>query len=135
DHRWRDHPARGHGGAGAAGGGEAVRAGDADLRPGGLHQRVVRPARAAGRVSERLRTLAAETRSLEERLRQGGGADKIERQHSQGKLTARERIDALCDPASRFLEVGLLVAYDQYDGQAPAAGVVTGVAMVAGREV
>jgi acetyl-CoA carboxylase carboxyltransferase component len=86
-------------------------------------------------VSERLRTLAAEVRSLEERLRQGGGADKIDRQHGQGKLTARERIDALCDPASRFLEIGLLVAHDQYDGQAPGAGVVTGIAMVASREV
>ena len=83
----------------------------------------------------RLRTLASEVRSLEERLRQGGGAGKIERQHSQGKLTARERIDALCDPGSRFLEVGLLVAHDQYDGQAPAAGVVTGIGMVVGREV
>jgi 3-methylcrotonyl-CoA carboxylase beta subunit len=86
-------------------------------------------------VSERLRTLAAEVRSLEERLRQGGGPDKIDRQHSQGKLTARERIDALCDPGSRFLEIGLLVAHDQYDGQAPGAGVVTGIAMVADREV
>ena len=86
-------------------------------------------------MSERLRTLAAETRELEERLRQGGGADKIERQHSQGKLTARERVEALCDAGSRFVEVGLLIAYDQYDGQAPAAGVVTGLGQVAGREI
>ncbi|HUF29859.1 MAG TPA: acyl-CoA carboxylase subunit beta [Gemmatimonadaceae bacterium] len=86
-------------------------------------------------MSERLRTLAAETRELEERLRQGGGTDKIERQHSQGKLTARERVESLCDAGSRFLEVGLLVAYDQYDGQAPAAGVVTGLGQVAGREI
>ena len=86
-------------------------------------------------MSTRLRELAAEVRVLEERLRQGGGADKIERQHAQGKLTARERIDALCDPGSRFLEIGLLVAHDRYEGQAPAAGVVTGLAMVAGREV
>jgi acetyl-CoA carboxylase carboxyltransferase component len=86
-------------------------------------------------VSERLRTLAAETRELEERLRQGGGPDKIERQHSQGKLTARERLEALCDAGSRFVEVGLLIAYDQYDGQAPAAGVVTGLGQVAGREI
>jgi acetyl-CoA carboxylase carboxyltransferase component len=85
-------------------------------------------------VSARLRELAAETRALEERLRQGGGAEKIERQHGQGKLTARERIDALCDAGSHFLEIGLLVAHDRYDGQAPAAGVVTGIGMVAGRE-
>lgn len=82
-----------------------------------------------------LESLVAELRALEERLRQGGGADKIERQHAQGKLTARERIEKLLDPGRHFQEVGLLVAYDQYDGQAPAAGVVTGFGIVAGREV
>jgi 3-methylcrotonyl-CoA carboxylase beta subunit len=86
-------------------------------------------------VTSRLRALSDETRELEARLRLGGGPDKIERQHSQGKLTARERIDALCDPGARSFEVGLLVAYDQYDGQAPAAGVVTTVSVVSGREV
>ena len=86
-------------------------------------------------MTSRLRELAEETRALEDRLRQGGGAARIERQHRQGKLTARERVDLLCDPGSRFVEVGLLVAYDAYDGQAPAAGVVTGVGMVHGREV
>jgi 3-methylcrotonyl-CoA carboxylase beta subunit len=86
-------------------------------------------------VTSRLRTLSDETRELESRLRLGGGADKIERQHSQGKLTARERIEALCDPGARPVEIGLLVAYDQYDGQAPAAGVVTTLSLVSGREV
>jgi acetyl-CoA carboxylase carboxyltransferase component len=86
-------------------------------------------------VTSRLRELAGETRALEDRLRQGGGAARIERQHRQGKLTARERVDLLCDPGSRFLEVGLLVAWDAYDGQAPGAGVVTGIGMVHGREV
>jgi 3-methylcrotonyl-CoA carboxylase beta subunit len=86
-------------------------------------------------VTSRLRQLGAELRALEEHLRRGGGADRIARQHKQGKLTARERVERLCDPGSRFLEVGLLVAYDQYDGQAPAAGVVTGVGIVAGRPV
>ena len=86
-------------------------------------------------MTSRLRELSAEVRSLEERLRDGGGADKIARQHKQGKLTARERITRLCDEASRFLEIGLLVAYDRYDGQAPAAGVVTGIGSVHGRAV
>ena len=86
-------------------------------------------------ATPRLRELSTDLRALEERLRLGGGADKIERQHRQGKLTARERIALLCDPGARFLEVGLLVAYDQYDGQAPGAGVVTGVGIVEGREV
>jgi 3-methylcrotonyl-CoA carboxylase beta subunit len=86
-------------------------------------------------VTSRLRELAAEIRALESKLREGGGAEKIARQHEQGKLTARERIDRLCDDGSRFLEVGLLVAYDRYDGQAPAAGVVTGIGAVTGRDV
>src|SRR5205807_5858144 len=48
---------------------------------------------------------------------------------------ARERIDFHCDPDSRFLELGLLVAYDEYEGQAPGAGVVTGIGIVHRREV
>lgn len=86
-------------------------------------------------MTSRLRELSASVRELEARLRQGGGPDKIARQHKQGKLTARERVERLCDAGSRFLEIGLLVAHDQYDGQAPAAGVITGVGMVMHREV
>jgi acetyl-CoA carboxylase carboxyltransferase component len=85
--------------------------------------------------TSRLRELSTELRALEERLRQGGGPDKIERQHKQGKLTARERVTRLCDDGVRFVELGLLVAYDRYDGQAPAAGVVTGIGVVHGRPV
>jgi 3-methylcrotonyl-CoA carboxylase beta subunit len=83
----------------------------------------------------RLGQLSSELRELEERLREGGGSAKIERQHAQGKLTARERIELLRDADTRFLEIGLLLAHDRYDGQAPAAGVVTGLAIVHGREV
>lgn len=86
-------------------------------------------------MSTRLRQLADEVRELEARLRLGGGADKAAKQHKQGKLTARERVEKLIDPDSPFMEVGLLVAYDRYDGQAPAAGVITGVGVVEGREV
>ena len=86
-------------------------------------------------MTSRLRELSAEVREIEDRLRQGGGADKIARQHKQGKLTARERIDRLFDAGTRFLEIGLLVAYDEYEGQAPGAGVVTGIGVVHGREV
>lgn len=83
----------------------------------------------------RLGQLSGELRELEARLREGGGIAKTDRQHAQGKLTARERITLLSDADSRFLEIGLLLAYDKYDGQAPAAGVVTGLAMVRGREI
>jgi 3-methylcrotonyl-CoA carboxylase beta subunit len=86
-------------------------------------------------VTTRLRELSDEVRALEEKLRDGGGADKIARQHAQGKLTARERIERLCDPETRFLEIGLLVAHDEYEGQAPGAGVVTGIGTIHGREV
>ena len=86
-------------------------------------------------MTSRLRELSTEVRELEARLRQGGGAARISKQHEQGKLTARERVTLLCDPGTRFLEVGLLVAHDQYEGQAPGAGVVTGVGYVDGREV
>jgi 3-methylcrotonyl-CoA carboxylase beta subunit len=83
----------------------------------------------------RLRTLTDEVRALEARLREGGGADKAKKEHDKGKLTARERIARLVDDGSRFVEIGLLVAYDQYDGQAPGVGVVTGLGRVHGREV
>jgi acetyl-CoA carboxylase carboxyltransferase component len=83
----------------------------------------------------RLRTLSAEYRDLAKRLEQGGGAEKIRRQHDQGKLTARERITGLIDQGGPWVEIGLLVASDQYDGQAPAAGVVTGLGRILGRPV
>ncbi len=84
---------------------------------------------------DRLRRLVDEVRELEEELRKGGGPEKIEKQHGRGKLTARERVERLLDPGGGFLEVGLLMAHDRYDGEAPAAGVVTGVGEVGGREV
>ncbi len=80
-----------------------------------------------------MRALVAELEELEDRLRAGGGAKKIERQHKDGKLTARERVAKLIDPGTFFLEIGLLIAYDRYDGQAPGAGVVTGIAKIEGR--
>jgi acetyl-CoA carboxylase carboxyltransferase component len=109
----------------------------------------------SGTVEERrsrLRELTEELRGLEARLRLGGGADRIEKQHKQGKLTARERVDLLLDKDSYRQEIGLLVAYDQYKregrkptaeggkpeaeiGAAPAAGVVTMIGRVSGREV
>src|SRR3954468_5047103 len=81
-----------------------------------------------------MRELVEELAQLEDRLRQGGGPSKIEKQHKDGKLTARERIARLTDKGTFFLEIGLLIAYDQYDGQAPAAGVVTGFGRIEGRQ-
>lgn len=81
----------------------------------------------------RLRQLTEEYLALAARLKLGGGPERAEREHQKGKLTARERVERLRDPDTPWIEIGLLVAYDQYDGQAPAAGVVTGVGMVGGR--
>ncbi len=70
-------------------------------------------------------------------LRQGGGAKAQARQREQGKLAARERVAALCDPGAAFLELGLWAAHGMYAewGGAPAAGVVTGVGSIHGRDV
>jgi len=81
----------------------------------------------------RMRQLVEELHDLEEKLRAGGGPAKVEKQHRERKLTARERIAVLIDPASMFLEIGLLIAYDRHNGQAPGAGVVTGLAKIEGR--
>lgn len=83
----------------------------------------------------RLRALTDEWRLLVARLEAGGGAARVAKMHDKGQLAPRERVRALLDPDSPWFELGLLVAYDQYDGQAPAAGVITGIGRVAGREV
>ena len=83
---------------------------------------------------EHFQRLVEELKTLEEKLRQGGGPERIAREHKKGKLTARERIGLLFDEDAYFQETGLLIAYDQYDGQAPAAGVVTGIGRINGRE-
>ncbi|MEP6573725.1 MAG: carboxyl transferase domain-containing protein [Gemmatimonadota bacterium] len=83
----------------------------------------------------RLRVLTDEYLTLAAKLREGGGASRVAKMHAQGKLSPRERVTALLDPGAPWLEVGLLVAYDEYEGQAPAAGVITGVGVVEGREV
>jgi acetyl-CoA carboxylase carboxyltransferase component len=83
----------------------------------------------------RLRSLTDEYLALAARLREGGGAARVRKMHEKGQLAPRERVSALLDPGAPWFEIGLLVAYDQYDGQAPGAGVITGVGMVEGREV
>jgi 3-methylcrotonyl-CoA carboxylase beta subunit len=82
----------------------------------------------------RLRQLTDQYLLLERQLRLGGGTEKIEKIHKQGKLTARERISLLLDADTFSQEIGLLVAYDEYNGQAPAAAVVTVVGKIQGRE-
>lgn len=95
------------------------------------HKSEARPASDVTRLGK----LVSDLRRLEAEVRGGGGPDKVERQHGQGKLTARERCELLFDPGSFIQEIGLLVAYDKYKGGAPAAGVVTMIGCVGDREV
>src|SRR3954451_8626904 len=73
---------------------------------------------------------------LQERLartRAGGGERAMQRDVERGKLPVRERIERLVDPGSPFLELSPLAAEEMYDGDAPGAGIVTGVGIVEGR--
>ena len=85
--------------------------------------------------AERMHALVAELRERSAAARLGGGQKYIERHRAQGKLPVRERIEKLLDDGSPFLELSPLAAWDLYDNEAPAAGVVTGIGRVAGREV
>src|SRR5438067_3728618 len=78
--------------------------------------------------------LVAELRERTAQVALGGGEKAVDRHRSRGKLTARERIDRLVDPGSAFLELSALAAWDLYDGQAPAAGIVTGIGVIEGQE-
>jgi 3-methylcrotonyl-CoA carboxylase beta subunit len=89
------------------------------------------------RQSEHWRREVERLREEEEVIRQGGGLKAQDKQRAQGKMTARERVEALCDPGAPFLELGLWVAYGFYEeyGGAPAAGVVIGIGRIHGRDV
>jgi len=88
-----------------------------------------------GDRASRLRALTDEYLALAATLRLGGGAKRVEKMHAKGQLAPRERVVQLLDPATPWVEIGLLVAWDRYNGEAPAAGVITGVGVVSGREV
>ena len=77
--------------------------------------------------------LIAELEAELERVRAGGGAKAVERHRGRGKMTARERIEGLCDPGAPFLELSALAAHGMYDDAAPGAGVVAGIGIVSGR--
>jgi 3-methylcrotonyl-CoA carboxylase beta subunit/propionyl-CoA carboxylase len=83
----------------------------------------------------RMERLVSELRERTAEARAGGGPRAIERHREQGKLPVRERIDRLLDPGSPFLELSPLAAWGMFGGEAPAAGLVTGIGRVGGREV
>src|SRR5438067_3966178 len=78
--------------------------------------------------------LVAELRRRSAEVAAGGGEKAMERHRSRGKLPARERVDRLVDPGTAFLELGALAAWDVYDGEAPRAGIVTGIGVVEGHQ-
>jgi acetyl-CoA carboxylase carboxyltransferase component len=83
---------------------------------------------------KRMQALVDEVRERTAQIARGGGEKAVERHRSRGKLTARERVDRLLDPGSAFLELNALAAWDMYDGQAPGAGILSGVGVVEGQE-
>ncbi|MDP8977188.1 MAG: methylcrotonoyl-CoA carboxylase [Actinomycetota bacterium] len=87
------------------------------------------------RNAEHHAALVADLRDKLQAVRRGGGERARERHTSRGKLLPRDRVDAVCDPGSPFLELSPLAAHGMYDGEAPAAGLITGIGRVSGREV
>jgi acetyl-CoA carboxylase carboxyltransferase component len=89
------------------------------------------------RQGEHWRGEVERLREQEDRIRLGGGLKAQDKQRAQGKMTARERVEALCDPGAPFLELGLWVAHGFYQeyGGAPGAGVVVGIGAIHGRDV
>jgi acetyl-CoA carboxylase carboxyltransferase component len=81
----------------------------------------------------RMQSLVAELHACTALVARGGGDEAVARHRSRGKLTARERVDLLVDPGSAFLELGALAAWGMYGGDAPGAGIVTGIGVVEGR--
>jgi acetyl-CoA carboxylase carboxyltransferase component len=99
-----------------------------------LNSQVERDSDTFARRHYRMAALVDELRERTDQVARGGGEKALERHRSRGKLTARERIDRLCDPGTAFLELSALAAWEMYDGQAPGAGIVTGIGIVEGRE-
>jgi 3-methylcrotonyl-CoA carboxylase beta subunit len=81
-----------------------------------------------------MRGLVADLRERVAAIEEGGGAEARRRHLGRGKLLPRERVRALLDPGSPFLELSQLAAYGMYDGEVPAAGLVTGIGRIMGRE-
>src|SRR2546421_707246 len=99
-----------------------------------LTSQLDRDAEEFARRRERMEELVAELGERTAEVARGGGERAVERHRSRGKLTARERIDLLVDPDTAFLELNALAAWELYGGEAPSAGIVTGIGVVEGRE-
>src|ERR1700723_2778738 len=131
---------------------ESIAAGHLTLLPGGKQEHSCGDYGVSGnKIETRIDAKSAEfeknTRQMiervteiktdEEAIRHGGGAKAIEAQHKKGRLTARERIAKLIDSKTEFFELSAFAAFGMYEewGGAPAAGTITGLARVSGRQV
>jgi acetyl-CoA carboxylase carboxyltransferase component len=85
--------------------------------------------------AEAYEELIEELRDRVNEARRGGGKKAQERHKERGKMPVRDRIDSLLDPGTAFLELSPLAAFGMYDGEVPAAGMITGIGRVSGREV
>jgi len=83
---------------------------------------------------EAMQAQVDDLRLLVDQVRQGGGTKAQERHTSRGKLLPRERLNAVLDPGSPFLELSQLAAHDVYDDPVPGAGIITGIGRIAGQE-
>jgi 3-methylcrotonyl-CoA carboxylase beta subunit len=81
-----------------------------------------------------MRALVGDLRQVVEGVREGGGRAAREKHLARGKLLPRDRVRALIDPASPFLEIGQLAAHGMYGGEVPAAGLIAGIGRISGRE-
>jgi 3-methylcrotonyl-CoA carboxylase beta subunit len=84
--------------------------------------------------AETMSGLVADLRAQVEAVSLGGGKASRERHISRGKLLPRDRVQALLDPGSPFLEIGQLAAHGMYGDEVPSAGIITGIGRVSGRE-
>jgi 3-methylcrotonyl-CoA carboxylase beta subunit len=84
---------------------------------------------------EHHRALVADLREQVAKVAEGGGAEAQKKHTARGKLLPRDRVRALLDPGTPFLELSQLAAHGMYNGDAPSAGVITGIGRVEGREV
>jgi 3-methylcrotonyl-CoA carboxylase beta subunit len=84
--------------------------------------------------AEPMRRLVEDLRQKHAQIAKGGGERAVERHVSRGKLLPRERVRVLLDPGSPFLELSALAADAMYDDPVPAAGIITGIGRISGRE-
>ncbi|HEY6131839.1 MAG TPA: carboxyl transferase domain-containing protein [Halioglobus sp.] len=99
-----------------------------------LHSRINTRDEVFGKNRDHMQSQVDDLRQKIDAIRQGGGAKAQERHTSRGKLLPRDRLNALLDPGSPFLELSQLAAYKVYEDDVPGAGIITGIGRVAGQE-